>query len=83
MEFLGLGLKLLVIGMVTVMLVLIIVIWLGKGIISLANRFPEEQPQKSVVKPVAQVSEKTRKVLDAAVSQITGGKGHITNISVK
>lgn len=83
MEFLGLGLKLLVVGMVTVILVLIIVIWLGKGIIAVANKFPEVQPQKAAVKPVSQVNDKTRKVLDAAVSQITGGKGHITNITVK
>ena len=83
MEYLGLGLKLLVIGMITVMIVLTIVIWLGKGIIALANKFPEAQTQKPVSKPADQVGEKTRKVLDAAVSQITGGKGHITNITVK
>lgn len=83
MEYLILGLKLLVIGMVTVMIVLTIVIWLGKGIIALANKFPEVQAQKTVSKQNAQVDAKTRKVLDAAVSQITGGKGHITNITVK
>lgn len=83
MENLILGLKLLVIGMVTVIIVLTIVIWLGKGIIALSNKFPEVQTQKPVSKQNAQVDAKTRKVLDAAVSQITGGKGHITNITVK
>ncbi|MCQ2050777.1 MAG: OadG family protein [Bacteroidaceae bacterium] len=83
MEYLDTGLKLLVIGMVTVMIVLLIVIWLGKGIIAVANKFPEVQAQKPVSKQNAQVDAKTRKVLDAAVSQITGGKGHITNITVK
>ena len=40
-ENLVLGLKLLVVGMLTVCLILYIVILLGKGLIAFSNRFPE------------------------------------------
>lgn len=79
-ENLVLGLKLLVVGMLTVCLILYIVISLGKGLIAFSNRFPEkkEEPKQRVQAQV--ISDETRKVLEAAVSQITGGKGRITDI---
>ena len=79
-ENLVLGLKLLVVGMLTVCLILYIVIMLGKGSIAFSNRFPEkkEEPKQRVQAQV--ISDETRKVLEAAVSQITGGKGRITDI---
>ena len=50
-ENLVLGLKLLVVGMLTVCLILYIVILLGKGLIAFSNRFPEkkEEPKKEEV----------------------------------
>lgn len=80
-ENLVLGLKLLVVGMLTVCLILYIVILLGKGLIAFSNKFPEkkEEPKQRVQAQV--ISEKTKSVLEAAVSQITGGKGRITNIT--
>ena len=79
-ENLVLGLKLLVVGMLTVCLILYIVILLGKGLIAFSNRFPEkkEEPKQRVQAQV--ISDETRRVLEAAVSQITGGKGRITDI---
>lgn len=79
-ENLVLGLKLLVVGMLTVCLILYIVILLGKGLIAFANKFPEvkEEPKQRVQAQV--ISDETKKVLEAAVSQITGGKGRITDI---
>ncbi|MBO7247899.1 MAG: oxaloacetate decarboxylase [Bacteroidaceae bacterium] len=81
MENLMLGVKLLIVGMVTVCLILYLVILLGKGLIAFANMFPEkkEEPKQRVSAPV--VSESTKSVLEAAVKQITGGKGRITNIT--
>lgn len=80
MEHLGLGLKLLVIGMACVFVILYLIILLGKVLIAFANKFPEvkEEPKQKV--QAQAVSDKTRQVLEAAVSQITGGKGRITDI---
>lgn len=83
MENLGLGVQLMVIGMVTVFIILALVIILGKGLISISNRFPEKAvaPQARPQAAAPQVSAKTKAVIEAAVSQITGGKGHVTNIT--
>lgn len=81
MEHLGLGLKLLVIGMACVFVILYLIILLGKGLIAFANKFPEvkEEPKQKV--QAQAVSDKTRQVLEKAVCEITGGKGRITNIT--
>lgn len=81
MEHLGLGLKLLVIGVACVFVILYLIILLGKGLIAFANKFPEvkEEPKQKV--QAQAVSDKTRQVLEKAVCEITGGKGRITNIT--
>lgn len=65
------------IGMVTVFVILLIVIYGSSLLIKVINRFAPEEAPKVVKKaddtPVA--------VLEAAVAQITGGRGHITNIT--
>ena len=79
-ENLMLGLKLLVVGMISVLLILYLVILLGKGLIAFANKFPEvkeEQKQRTVVQ---EVDGKTKGIIEAAVAQITGGKGRVTSI---
>ncbi len=79
-ENLVLGLKLLVVGMLTVCLILYIVILLGKGLIAFANKFPEvkEEPKQRAVEQ--EVDGKTKGIIEAAVAQITGGKGRVTSI---
>lgn len=75
-----------VVGMLTVFCILIIVILLGSLLIKLVNKFaPEEvQAKKSVAtanNAIQQVDATVKSVIDAAVSQITGGKGHVTKIT--
>lgn len=80
------ALQLMVVGMLTVFCVLLIVIGLGTLLIKLVNKYaPEEVVNK---KPVAMVSSATQQVdatvkavIDAAVAQITGGKGKVKNIT--
>lgn len=79
------ALILLAVGMITVFLVLIIVIQLGKLLIWAVNKWaPEEAVAKKtapVAKAVAGVDATTKAIIDAAVSQITGGKGRATKIT--
>ena len=47
MENIGIGLLLMVVGMCTVFLILLIVIWLSQFLISVVNKIaPEEAPKK-------------------------------------
>ena len=79
------ALMLLVFGMVTVFLVLFIVIWLGKALIWAINKWaPEEKVTKKVApaaNAVSAVDARTKAIIDAAISQITGGKGHASKIT--
>ena len=85
MENLNEAIKLLVIGMLTVYLILLIVIYLGKALIALVNRFaPEEAPtRKQVASQPSQgtVDAQTQTIIQAAVSQLTEGKGKATKIT--
>ena len=77
MENLGLGLMLMVVGMATVFLILLIVIGGSRLLIAVANRIaPEAAPS-----PAAGPDVRTRRILEAAVSQLTGGKGKIAKIT--
>ena len=80
----GDALQLLVVGMLTVFMILLIVIFLGKGLIALVNKFaPAEQvPQKkaAVMSGVSAVDSQTKAIIAAAVSQLTGGKGQVKKI---
>lgn len=85
MDNIGEALQLLVVGMLTVFVILLIVIFLGKGLIALVNKYaPEEQvPQKKVTamgSVVTPVDAQTKSIIDAAVSQLTGGKGVVSKI---
>lgn len=80
------ALLLMAVGMITVFTILLIVIGLGTMLIKLVNRFaPEEVAQNKAVvaagNAVQQVDATVKAVIDAAVSQITGGKGHATKIT--
>ena len=83
MEFMNEALKLLVVGMSTVFLILLIVIFLGKVLIALVNKYaPAEEPAVKKVAPlkgaVQAVDAKTLGIIEAAVAQLTGGKGKVS-----
>ena len=78
MSNLGFGFLLMGIGMLTVFVILLIVIYGSQGIISVVNRIA---PAAEPVQQTEGVDPATKAVLDQAVSQITGGRGHIVNIT--
>lgn len=72
-----------IVGMCTVFLILCIVIQLGKGMIALVNRFApaeEEAPRKKAAQAAAPIDTTTMAVLEKAVKQLTGGKGHVSSV---
>ncbi|MCR4591567.1 MAG: OadG family protein [Bacteroidaceae bacterium] len=81
MENLGIGFELMIVGMSTVFLILLIVIWGGKLLINAVNKIaPEEavSPKKSATSS-ASVDGNTMAILQQVVSQITGGKGRVSS----
>lgn len=81
MSNLGLGFLLMAVGMVTVFLILLIVIYGSQLLVRLVNKIApeEEKPAKNIAQEAVPASVKS--VLDAAVAQLTGGKGHITKVT--
>ena len=80
MENLGVGLLLMLVGMVTVFVILLIVIYGSQLLISVVNKIaPAGDLPVSGTQP--ELAPLTRSVLEQAVAQITGGRGHITNIT--
>lgn len=77
------------VGMATVFAILILIIYLGKGLITLVNKYV---PEEIIVKkrtPVLQaqpvdaaknMTGSTTAVIVSAISIATGGKGHVTRI---
>ncbi|MCQ2239596.1 MAG: OadG family protein [Bacteroidaceae bacterium] len=83
MENMGLGLTLMGIGMVTVFAILLIVINLSKLLINIVNKVaPEEEASKKVApapsKPI--IDSTVMAIIQAAVSEMTGGKGTVANV---
>jgi oxaloacetate decarboxylase gamma subunit len=76
------ALQLLAVGMITVFLILSIVIGLGKALISVVNRIaPEENGvKKTPDNSKANIDNTTISIINAAVNQITGGKGKVQKI---
>lgn len=74
--------QLLVIGILTVYVILLIVIGLGKALIYFVNKYlPAEAPAKKVTPSVPEsIDSQTRDIIQAAVSQLTGGKGKAVKI---
>ena len=79
MENIGVGLLLMVVGMCTVFLILLIVIWISQFLISVVNKIaPEEEP-----KPVTSGPSTDAGAMDAikvAVEILTAGKGQVIKI---
>lgn len=75
------GLTLMLVGMVTVFAVLLIIIYLSKGLIALVNKIAPEEEVKHKQTPAAQtVSPEIMQVIQQAVSQVTGGKGTVAKV---
>lgn len=72
--------------MATVFLILLIVIYLGKGLIALVNKYaPEEvivkkQAPVPVMAASGSISNQDTAAIVSAVSAATGGKGKVTKI---
>lgn len=85
MENIGIGLLLMMVGMPTVFVILLIVIYLGKGLIVLVNKYaPEEvvakKPSRAVAPASSSVPTKTTAAIVAAVGAATGGQGKVAKI---
>lgn len=89
MENIEIGFLLMAVGMTTVFAILLIVIYLGKGLISLVNRYAPEEAENSrkankpaPVVPTASaiLPEQEIAAVAAAVSLLTHGQGRITKI---
>lgn len=82
MDNLGIGFELMIVGMSTVFLILLIVIWGGKLLINVVNKIAPEEittPKKAAA-PSTAVDGSTMAILQQVVSQITDGKGHISSV---
>ncbi len=84
MADIGIGLQLMVVGMCTVFVILIIVIWGGKLLINVVNKIaPEEvgdtRKELKASAQVATIDGTTMVVLQEVVSKLTGGKGRIAS----
>jgi oxaloacetate decarboxylase gamma subunit len=70
-----LALKLMIIGMTAVYIALIIVIYLGKALIVILNKFGNNEPQAT-----QQNEDIHGKIIEAAIAKITNGKGKVNHI---
>lgn len=85
MDNIGIGIQLMVVGMTTVFLILLVVIYGGKLLISTVNKVaPEEVVVKKNTAPAAPqaVDAATMSILQEVVKQLTGGKGHVVSAKV-
>lgn len=82
MENFSVGLMLMVVGMVTVFAILLLIIYLSRLLIQVVNKIaPEEEVQhKRVDNNEKGVDTLTKEIILAAVTQVTGGEGHIASI---
>lgn len=80
MENIGTGLMLMVVGMATVFVILLIVIWLSQFLIKVVNKIAPEEVKK---KPAASGPSTDAGAMDAiksAVNILTAGKGQVIKI---
>lgn len=81
MENLGTGLLLMAVGMTTVFLILLIVIWLGKALIAFVNKVaPEEEPKKKPSVSTPSTDASAMDAIKAAVDILTAGKGQVIKV---
>lgn len=81
MENLNTALLLMVVGMATVFAILLIVIYLGKGLIALVNKYaPEEVAAKAAGNAPAPIPGNIMAAISAAVTVVTQGKGKVAKV---
>ncbi len=82
MENLNVAFLLMVVGMATVFAILLIVIYLGKGLIALVNKYaPEEAaPAKPATNGPAAIPGNILAAISAAVTVVTQGKGKVSKV---
>lgn len=80
MDNLGIGLLLMVVGMVTVFIILLIVIYLSKILISLVNKFAPSEESVKVSPQRAIADNESVAAIKAAVKVLTAGKGKVVKI---
>ncbi len=78
MENLQLGFLLMLVGMVTVFIILLIVIYGSQALISLINKIA---PAEHVKAKKSEQEENLNPMFEAAVEQITGGKGRLVKVT--
>jgi len=85
MENLQTALLLMAVGMITVFLILLIVIYLGKLLISLVNKYaPEEAPVKKAIQRTQEaIPGHVLAAITAAVNVVTHNKGKIVKVEKK
>lgn len=85
MENLETGLLLMVVGMITVFIILLIVINLGKLLIALVNRFAPEEvvPVKKAAGVSTSIPPHVLAAITAAVNVVTDNKGKIVKVERK
>lgn len=82
MENINTALLLMVVGMTTVFAILLIVIYLGKGLILMVNKYaPEEAVQdKKKAQGPAPIPGNILAAINAAVTVVTQGKGKVAKV---
>ena len=84
MEYLNEALKLMVVGMATVFAILLIVIYLGKALIAVVNKYVPEEVQPAHAAAAAgkpsPIPPHAMAAIAAAVSVITKGKGKVAKV---
>ena len=81
MENLNTALLLMVVGMATVFAILLIVIYLGKGLIALVNKYaPEEVSSAKPAASPAAIPANVMAAISAAVTVVTQGKGKVAKV---
>ncbi len=87
MENIQTGLLLMTVGIVTVFIILMIIIYLGKGLIALVNKYAPEEvivkkqaPVRVATAPTGSLSNQETAAIISAVSAATSGQGKVTKI---
>jgi oxaloacetate decarboxylase gamma subunit len=83
MENIKTALLLMVVGMATVFIILLIVIYLGKLLISLVNKYaPEESvpAKQAALRAPAPIPANILAAITAAVNVVTHNKGHVSKV---
>ncbi len=83
MENIETALLLMVVGMATVFVILLIVIYLGKFLITLVNKYAPEEvvlPKKEQLQGITPISGNILAAITAAVNVVTLGKGKVTKV---